>query len=428
MGAKKSTKGGGKGSEAAPAAASGRAFPKRTIDALDVKGKRVLVRVDFNVPLEDAPGGARVSDDFRIEAALPTIRKLVERGARLILCSHLGRPKAKPEDRYRMAPVARRLAEMLGKPVLETKDCVGDEAAAAVAKLRDGDVLLLDNLRFHAGEEAADPAFAKALASHAELFVQDAFGACHRPHASVTGVASLLPAAAGYLVEREVSALSELVGSPARPYVGIFGGAKVSTKAKLLEGLLPKLDACLIGGAMAFTFFRANGVDVGDSFVEADCVPVAARIIDLAAKHKVDLVLPVDLACAPKGALEAAAAGAVAGVETVLPPIRAGLAAYDVGPKTLAAFLERVGKAKTIFWNGPLGVFEKPPFDRSTRGLAEALARSTARTVVGGGETADAVREMELDRKLTHVSTGGGASIEFLENGTLPGIACLPDR
>ena len=391
---------------------------KCTLDDYPIAGRRILVRVDFNVPLE----GADVADDTRIRAALPTIRRLVDEGCAVILASHLGRPKGKVVEELRLAPVARRLGELLGRPVATVGDCVGPEVEAAARALAPGDVLLLENLRFHAEETANDPAFAARLASLASVYVDDAFGSAHRAHASTEGVAHLLPAVAGLLMVRELEMLGALLADPARPFVVVLGGAKVSDKIGVIEKMLTTADAVLVGGAMCFAFFRAAGLATGTSKVEEESVEVAGRLAAEAGAVACDFELPSDILVAP-----AAEAGAPATVvaAAAMPADQMGL---DIGPATAAAFAARVAGAGTVFWNGPMGLFEIDDFAAGTKAVAEAVAASGAVTVVGGGDTVSAVRRFGLEDRISHVSTGGGASMEFIEGRTLPGVDALLDE
>ncbi|HEX78050.1 MAG TPA: phosphoglycerate kinase [Dehalococcoidia bacterium] len=392
---------------------------KKTVKDVDVGGKRVLVRVDFNVPL--AQDGT-ISDDTRIQACLPTINYLVAQRARVILCSHLGRPKGRVAEELRLAPVARRLSQLLGQPVAVARDCVGPEAEAAAAQLKDGEVLLLENLRFHPEEEANDPGFAQALARLADLFVNDAFGASHRAHASVVGVAEQLPAVAGLLMEKELEALGKAVEDPARPLAAIIGGAKVSDKIGVLENILDRIDALLIGGGMAATFLKAEGYEVGASAVEEDRLEPIKGLIHRARCRGVRLLLPSDVTVAER--LEAGAPAKTVSVAEVPP----GWLIADIGPTTLAQFAQELRRCGTVLWNGPMGVFEMPQFARGTRDLVKVLAGLKATTIIGGGSTVEAVTEMGLAPKMSHVSTGGGASLEFLEGKVLPGVAVLENR
>ncbi|MBM3135427.1 MAG: phosphoglycerate kinase [Chloroflexi bacterium] len=393
---------------------------KKTVQDINVQNKRVLVRVDFNVPLDKATGA--ITDDARIQAALPTIRYLIGQGARVVLCSHLGRPDGKVVDKLRLGPVAQRLSELLGQPVARTDDCVGPAVQAAVAAMRPGDVLLLENLRFHAEEEANDPVFARQLAALADVYVNDAFGTAHRAHASTEGVAHYLPAVAGFLMEKEIDYLSRALENPARPFDAIIGGAKVSDKIAVLQNLLGKVDALLIGGGMANTFLKAQGHEVGQSLVEDDKLELARSLLAQAQARHVRLLLPVDVVVADKFAADAAA-------KTVpVTAVPADWRILDVGPQTVKLFAQELKAARTVVWNGPLGVFEFPAFAQGTIALAKALAASRATTIIGGGDSAAAVEKAGVADKITHISTGGGASLEFLEGKTLPGVAALLDK
>ena len=387
----------------------------RTLNELDVSGKRVLVRVDYNVPMND---GA-MSDDSRLRATLPTLQHLLNRRAAVVICSHLGRPDGKVVETLRLAPIARRLSQMLDRPVATVSDCIGPEVEAAVAALRPGQALLLENLRFHPEEERNDPVFARELAALADLYVNDAFAAAHRAHASTEGVAHLLPSAAGFLMEKEVSSLSRLLQEPARPFATIIGGAKVSTKATVLEHLLQRVDALLVGGGMACTFLAAEGYEMGRSLVEKEVLPTARDFINAARQRGVSLLLPSDAVVVRE--LKAHAPHETVGIAEVGPDQMM----VDIGPDTVRQFREMLQRSRTVFWNGPLGVFEMPPFDQGTRLVAEAMAGLDAVTMVGGGETVAAVEQAGLAWRFTHVSTGGGASLEFLEGRTLPGVAAL---
>ena len=392
----------------------------RDLSDAQLKGKRALVRVDFNVPLDDS---CRITDDTRIRAAIPTIRNLLDRGARVALLSHLGRPKAKPESKYSLGPVAVRLQELLGVPVTFVESTDTDEALQATLRADENQVILLENTRFLGGEEKNDERLARGLAMLGDVYVNDAFGAAHRAHASTEGIAHHLhPAVAGLLMEKELDYLGKALTDPARPFVAIMGGSKISGKIDVIESLLPKVDRMLIGGAMACTFFRAMGLEVGKSLVEADRVEMAAALLGRA---KDKIVLPVDAIVAPS-IDEPAKAHAVK--REAIPP---GEAMYDIGPESIRLFMQEIMKAKTVLWNGPMGVFEKAPFDAATNAISKALANATRRgatTIVGGGDSAAAVAELGLESQMSHVSTGGGASLEFLEGRTLPGVAALDDK
>ena len=389
---------------------------KRSLDDLDVAGRRVLVRADLNVPISD---GA-VGDDTRVRAALPTLRALMERGARVIVVSHLGRPKGGPSPELSLAPVAARLGELLGQPVRLADAVVGPSVAAAVGALAPGEALLLENVRFEPGEEANDPALARALASLADVYVNDAFGTAHRAHASTVGIAAHLPACAGYLLRRETETLSALLENPARPFVGVLGGAKVSDKLAVAGSLLERLDALLLGGGMANTFLLAAGHAVGASLCEPDLADEAAAILAKGRALGVPILLPVDVVVASSVAAETGQVVPVAAV-----PNDAMI--LDIGPATVAAFGERIAGAGTVFWNGPMGVAERPAFARGTLGVARAVAACDGFTVVGGGDSIAALAATGLADAVGFVSTGGGASLELLEGRSLPGIAALPD-
>jgi len=389
----------------------------RYIDSLELAGKRTFIRADFNVPLHE---GA-ITDATRIEAALPTIQWAVAQGAHVILASHLGRPKGTRDPKYSLKPVAAALAELLHLKVLLAPDCVGPEVERMSRGLNRRELLLLENLRFHPEEEANDPAFAKELARGFDLYVNDAFGAAHRAHASTEGVAHVLPAYAGFLLEKEVAALGGLLSDPKRPFLAIVGGAKVSTKIDVLRSLVERVDAIAVGGGMANTFLSATGHAVGTSLREPDKEEEARGILRRAKDREIDFHLPSDAVCA---ASPDAPAGRVRDVDH----IPADEAMLDAGPATLEEYAGAIARAKTIFWNGPMGVFEKKPFAAGTRRIAELLAASKATTVVGGGESVQAVEELGLASKMTHVSTGGGASLELIEGKTLPGVAAIPDR
>ena len=389
---------------------------KKTIRGINVTGKRVLVRVDFNVPQDKA---GNITDDTRIRAALPTIQYLRDKGARVILCSHLGRPKGKVAEEFRLTPVARRLSELLGAPVVNTSDCIGPEVEKAVAGMKPGDVVLLENLRFYAQEEANDPVFARQLAGLAEVYVNDAFGTAHRAHASTEGVTHYLPAVAGLLMERELNFLGKALSAPTRPFVAILGGAKVSDKIGVIENLLPQVDQLIVGGGMANTFLKAQGYEVGDSLLEADKLDLAKDLLKRGGKK---LLLPVDVVIA--NAFAADAKHQVVPVDKV----SAGWRILDIGPQSVTRFSAVLKTAKTVVWNGPMGVFEFPAFAAGTVAIAKALADTGATTIIGGGDSAAAVERAGVADKMTHISTGGGASLEFLEGRVLPGVAALQDK
>ena len=396
---------------------------KKTVRDLDdeqVRDKRALVRVDFNVPLDD---DGRITDDTRIRASLPTIELLLERKARPVILSHLGRPKGKPDPKYSLQPVSQRLEELTGCEVIFVESTDSDEAIQACLNLQPGQILLLENTRFLGGEEKNDPRLARALAELGDFFVNDAFGAAHRAHASTVGVAEhLRPAVAGLLMQTELEYLGGALANPKRPFVAILGGAKISGKIDVIEQLLPKVDGLLIGGAMACTFYKAMGLETGTSLVEEDRVPMAKNLLERAGMR---LTLPHDAMVAPslERAKEAKAVS-----RSAIPKEQA---MFDIGPQTAASYARAIASAKTIIWNGPMGVFETAPFDAGTRAIAEAMANATAKgatTIVGGGDSAAAVSEAGLEKKMSHVSTGGGASLEFLEGKELPGVAALEDK
>lgn len=391
---------------------------KKTVRDIDVCDKRVLVRVDFNVPL--APDGS-VASDARIRASLPTIQYLRERGARVVLMSHLGMPDGRVVERMRLRPVARALGQLLSAPVAAASECVGPEVERLAGSLGSGDVLLLENLRFHPEEEANDSAFAGQLARLGDIYVNDAFGTAHRAHASTVGVTAFLPSVAGLLMERDMSALSQLLGTPRRPLVALIGGAKVSTKLGVLANLLTRVDSLLIGGGMAATFLKAKGLEVGRSLVEPDFVPTALVLLSDAEKRGVFIGLPVDVVVAER----AEAGDRTAVVDAGAVP--GDMMIVDIGPRTVSEFSRVLAKAGTVFWNGPVGVFEVDEFAAGTRAIAATLAGLRAVTVVGGGDSVAAVEGMRLADRFTHVSTGGGASLEFLEGKVLPGVAALED-
>ncbi len=393
---------------------------KLTIRDVHVTGKRVLLRVDFNVPINETTG--QITDDGRIRAALPTLQYLIEHDARVVVATHLGRPKGKADDRLRLTGVGERLSRILGKPVTVAADCVGPEVEKAVAVLTDGDVLLLENLRFHTDEELNTPGFAQSLAGLADVFVNDAFGTSHRAHASIVGVTEYLPAVAGFLLEKELTNLGGILENPAHPFAALLGGAKVSDKIGMLCNIMGKVDHLLIGGGMAASFLKAGGSEVGKSFIETNRLETAGQLMALAERKDVDLVLPVDVVVVTEIEPEAA-------TRTVaVTDIDANLRIVDIGPETVASFASRIGNCRTVFWNGPMGIYELPRFAPGTRAMAEALAESRAATILGGGSTAEVVEHFGLADRMTFVSTGGGASLDFLGGETLPGVEALLDR
>ena len=401
---------------------------KKTIQDIDVRGKRVLVRVDYNVPLDETT--AQITDDARIRETIPTLRYLLDNNARVVLMAHMGRPKGAVVESMRLAPAARRLHELLGQPVATTTDCIGDEAESAVAQLGEGEVLLLENLRFHGEEEKNDDAFASELAKHGDIYVNDAFGAAHRAHASTVGVAKIIrerggDCVAGLLMARELDFLGRVLDNPQRPFVAILGGVKVSDKIGVIRNLLEKVDTLLVGGAMSYAFSKAQGYEVGTSFFKAEDAPIAAELLQVAKDGGKDFRLPKDFLVADKDAEDAT-------TEVVafdkIPVDKMGM---DIGPETIIEYSKIVENAKTVLWNGPMGRFEVTPFENGTRQVAEALARATkngATTVIGGGDSAAAAKQFGLADDMTHISTGGGASLEFLEGIELPGVAALDGK
>ena len=393
---------------------------KKTVRDIDVAGKRVFVRVDFNVPLDKSSG--QVADDTRIRAALPTINYLREQKAKIILASHLGRPKGKVDEKSKLDPVAVRLSELLSAPVKKVDDCVGPLPSEAVKNLQEGGVVLLENLRFHGEEEKNDPGFAQELAQLAEVYVNDAFGTAHRAHASTEGVTKFLPAVAGFLMESELTMLGQLIAEPARPFLAIMGGAKVSDKIPVIENLFDKVDGLIIGGGMANTFLKAQGLEIGKSMVEPDLLPKAKDLMAEAKSRNIAFLLPQDVVVAPELAPDAPH-------ETLsVSGIPGDKMALDIGPESVKSFTEQIKSAKTIIWNGPMGVFEMAPFAQGTVAIAGVLAGIEATTVVGGGDSVSAVKKAGVADKITHISTGGGASLEFLEGKQLPGVVALLDK
>lgn len=393
---------------------------KKTVTDIDVKGKRVLVRVDYNVPLNE---NGEVSDDKRIVASLPTVNYLLEHGARIILCSHLGRPKGVVAPEFSMAPVAKRLAALLPNVKISfASDCIGEEAEKKAAELKDSEILLLENLRFHKEEEKNDPEFAKKLAALAEVYVSDAFGTVHRAHASTAGVAGYLPAVAGFLIGKELSVMGEALNNPKRPFVAILGGAKVSDKIGVIKNLLTKCDRLLIGGGMAYTFVKAQGYEIGKSLLDAENIELAKELMADAKKRGVQLLLPLDTVIADRFAEDAE-------YKTVdIDKMPEGWIGVDIGEKTNKLFAEAIADAKTVIWNGPMGVFEMKPFAKGTEAVARACAECGGTTIIGGGDSASAVKKLGFASKMTHISTGGGASLEYLEGIELPGVAALNDK
>jgi phosphoglycerate kinase len=390
-------------------------FNKKTVRDIDVKGKKVLVRVDFNVPIKEG----KVSDDTRIAAALPTIKYLLDQDAAVILCSHLGRPKGGPDPKYSMRPTADHLSSLLSKPVFFADDCIGPIAEAAAQNLKQGDILVLENTRFHPEEEKNDPEMARQLANLAEIYVNDAFGSAHRAHASTEGVARYLPGVSGFLMEKEIQYLGQAIANPKRPFVAILGGAKISDKIGVIKNLLLKADQILIGGGMANTFFKAQGYPIGDSLVEDEALETAREILQHGGNK---LRLPVDVVIADKFDNEA--------IQKTIPTgaIPDGWRILDIGPETISVYGKSIAGAGTVVWNGPMGVFEMPNFAKGTFGLAKAVADSKSTSIVGGGDSVAAINQSGLQSKITHISTGGGASLEMLEGLILPGVAALQNK
>ena len=394
-------------------------YNKKNVEDIDVAGKKVIVRCDFNVPQDET---GRITDDKRIVAALPTIKYLLEHQAAVILCSHLGRPKGEVNMKYSLAPVAERLSELLGKEVKLAKDVVGPDAKSLAAALVPGEVMLLENVRFEKGETKNDPELAKQMADMAEIYVNDAFGTAHRAHASTAGIADYLPAVCGYLINKEISIMGKALANPARPFVAILGGAKVSDKIGVINNLIEKCDTIIIGGGMAYTFQKAQGKSIGTSLCEEDKLQLALDLLKKAEDKGVKLLLPVDTVCADHFAADATPVVCEAG------KISDDLMGLDIGPKTVELFSEAVADAGTVVWNGPMGVFEFDAFAVGTKAVAKAIAESNAISIIGGGDSAAAVEKLGYADKMTHISTGGGASLEFLEGKELPGVACLMDK
>lgn len=393
---------------------------KKTVKDINVIGKKVLVRCDFNVPIDKENG--TITDNRRIRAALPTINYLLSNNAKVILCSHLGRPKGEFNEKYSLRPVAEELSKLLGKDVILSKDVVGEDAQRLTSEIKTGEVVLLENVRFHAEEEKNDPIFAKKLASFANIYVNDAFGTAHRAHASTAGVAEYLPAVSGFLIEKELEFLGSSLENPERPFAAILGGAKVSDKIGVIENLLSKVDTLLIGGGMAYTFYKAKGHNIGSSICEDDKIELAKALLQKAEEKGIKLLLPIDNHVSSEYSND--------GEDKIIDgeEIPDGFMALDIGPKTIEEYKKAIKDAKTVLWNGPLGVTEFEKYVEGTRAIATALANSDAVTVIGGGDSAAAVEKMGLADKITHISTGGGASLEFLEGKILPGIACLNDK
>ena len=393
---------------------------KKTVKDIDVNSKKVLVRCDFNVPIDSETG--KITDNRRIRAALPTIQYLLDHNAKVILCSHLGRPKGEFNLKYSLKPVAEELSKLLNKDVKLAKDVIGESAKELTSNMKEGDILLLENVRFHKEEEQNDPEYSKALASMAEIYVNDAFGTAHRAHSSTTGVADYLPAVSGFLIEKELEFLGGALENPAHPFVAILGGAKVSDKIGVIENLLDKVDTLIIGGGMAYTFYKAQGHHIGTSICEEDKLDLAKNILEKAQEKGVQLLLPVDNHVSS----EYSNNGEEKMVDST--EIPDGFMGLDIGPKTIEKFEEAVKDAKTVVWNGPLGVCEFDKFATGTKAVATMLSKIEATTIIGGGDSAAAIEKLGLADKMTHISTGGGASLEFLEGKTLPGIACLQDK
>ncbi len=395
-------------------------MPKKTVEDIEVKGKKVLLRVDFNVPLNRNTGA--ISDDSRIRASLSTIKYLVDHKAKVIICSHLGRPEGKVVKSLRMAPIAERLSQLIGLPVSMASDCIGQEVESKVEKLKEGDILVLENLRFHPEEEANDAGFAQKLARLADIYVNDAFGTAHRAHASTVGVAKYLPAVAGFLMNRELKVLEKLLHNPERPSACLIGGAKVSDKIELLQNMLKKVDVLLVGGGMAATFLKTQGYEIGRSLVEDDKLGLAKKLLQEAREWGVPFLLPMDAIVTEK--IRVGAPTRVVAITN----IPAGSHIVDIGPKSIELFYDELRKCRTIMWNGPMGIYEIPQFAQGTKSIARFMSTLSATTIIGGGSSAEVVQAMGLTAKMTHVSTGGGASLRFLEGAALPGVKVLLDK
>lgn len=393
-------------------------YQKKTMNDIEVKGKRVFVRVDFNVPMEDG----KITDDTRIRAALPTISYLVEKGAKVILASHLGRPKGEVKEELRLTAVGERLSELMGKPVTKLDESIGETVEQAVGNMNDGDIVLLENVRFHKGEEKNDPALAESFAKLADVYVNDAFGAAHRAHATTAGIAEFLPAVSGLLMEKEIDVLGKALSNPERPFTAIIGGAKVKDKIGVIENLLEKVDHLIIGGGLSYTFSKAQGYDIGKSLLEEDKIELAKSFIEKAAEKGVQLHMPVDAVVANEFSKDAETK--VVDIDQI-PSDWMGL---DIGPKTAAEYANVIKSSKLVIWNGPMGVFEMDPFANGTKAVAKAVAETKGYTIIGGGDSAAAVEKFNVADKMDHISTGGGASLEFMEGKELPGVVALNDK
>jgi len=408
---------------------------KKSVKDIDLKGKRVLIRADFNVPLDEK---LNITDDNRIQKALETIKYIIQAGGKLILMSHLGRPKGERKKEFSLEPVARHLSRLLEKPVRLLDDCIGDEVKAAVSRMSEGDIVILENLRFHKGETKNDSEFAKELAALGDVFVNDAFGTCHRAHASTEGITRHLESVSGFLVQKEIEYFSKVLTSSAKPFIFILGGAKVSDKIPVIENMIDKADCLLIGGAMAYTFMKVQGVDVGSSRIEKESFETVEKILKKAEEKSVGILLPIDHVVIPKGIASLVPKGTASPADDIKEAtnvkttggasVDAGWMAVDIGPKTIDLFCDKIREAKTIVWNGPVGIFEKDMFAKGSKAIAMAIAESGATSVIGGGDTAAAVAKFSLSCKMSHISTGGGASLEYLEGKVLPGVAALADK